>query len=87
MKIVCAAMSAVLALGALNACVAASPQGHAVANPAPVDYARASDALSAIVFTTSYDDECPAQGVKACVISRKLGGLPSLKYLPEPKDE
>jgi len=48
MKIVCAAMSAVLALGALNACAAAPPQGHAVANPAPVDCARASDALSAL---------------------------------------
>jgi len=41
----------------------------------------------ATVFTTPYDDECPAQGVKACVIPRKLGGLPPLKYLPEPKDE
>jgi hypothetical protein len=51
MKIVYAVMSAVLALGALgalDACAAASPQNHAVGNPAPVDCTPASGALTAL---------------------------------------
>lgn len=48
MKIVCAAISAALALGTLNACAAAPPKSNVVAESAAVDCASASGALSAL---------------------------------------
>jgi hypothetical protein len=43
--------------------------------------------LSAVVVTTSYYGECPGDHVKTYVISKEVGELPSLKYLPDVKDQ
>jgi hypothetical protein len=42
--------------------------------------------LAVIVVTTSYYGECPGDAVKTYVVSKDVGELPSLKYLPDVED-
>lgn len=46
----------------------------------------AGKSLAAIVVTTSHYGECPGDRVNTYMMSRAVGQLPSLQYLPEPKD-